>query len=142
MTLVREFHEAFVQPAPSHPPLRVDPDVVRFRARLIREEYEEVKVELEALSAGCSDPLVVHETLSKLLKELADLRYVLEGAAVTFGLPIDEAFAEVHRSNLSKLLPDGSVLRREDGKVLKGPNYTEADMSKLVPPIIEGELIT
>jgi len=45
---------------------------------------------------------------------------------------LEAAFREVHRSNMSKLLEDGSVLRREDGKVLKGPNYSPADIHSVL----------
>ena len=65
----------------------------------------------------------------KLAKELADLLYVVYGTAVTFDIDIDRAFAEVHKSNMSKLGVDGKPIYRDDGKVLKGPNYREADMS-------------
>lgn len=106
--------------------------------RLITEEANEVIAELNNLiyapTFAASD-----EVLRRLLKELADLRYVVEGAAVTFGLPIDEAYTEVHRSNMSKLGPDGLPLYRADGKVLKGPNYREPDMERFIPQSIEGE---
>lgn len=142
MSLVREFHRAFDQAAPTGPPLHPSPTLVRLRARLIREEFEEVMAELTALASGrvAEDADNTRVLFQNLLKELADLRYVVEGCAVTFGLPLDDAYAEVHRSNMSKLLPNGNVVRREDGKVLKGPNYTEADMSQFVPPFIQGEL--
>jgi len=136
MSIVRKFHEAFNLPAPEVVPLRPDPELIRLRGRLIGEEYKEVMVELEYLA----HPHTPQETLAafqRLLKELADLRYVAEGAAVTFGLPIDEAYREVHRSNMSKLGPNGKPIYRDDGKVLKGPNYSEADMTLFVPDIIE-----
>lgn len=66
----------------------------------------------------------------KLTKELADVLYVTIGYAVTFGLPLKEVFAEVHKSNMSKLGPDGKPIYREDGKVLKGPDYKEPDLEK------------
>lgn len=46
---------------------------------------------------------------------------------------IDKAFALVHASNMSKLGEDGKPIRREDGKILKGPNYKPADLSVLFP---------
>lgn len=106
--------------------------------RLIEEEFKEVMEELTAL-LHAADYEAYIAALGRLLKELADLRYVTDGCAVTFGLPIDEAFAEVHRSNMSKLGPDGLPVKDAGGKVLKGPNYTEADMSQFVT-LIEGEL--
>ena len=51
--------------------------------------------------------------------------YVTIGFAITFGLPLEEVFYEVHKSNMSKLGPDGEVLRREDGKILKSELYKE-----------------
>ena len=56
------------------------------------------------------------------LKELADLVYVCFQMAAAFGWELDEALDRVHKSNLSKLV-DGLPLKREDGKVIKGPNY-------------------
>jgi predicted HAD superfamily Cof-like phosphohydrolase len=140
MTLVRRFHAAFRLPAADHPTIP-DVDLVALRARLIREEFEEVMAELDALMfmGRRAAPLHVQwPHLQNLLLELADLRYVIEGAAVTFGLDIDGAFAEVHRANMSKLDTDGKPLYRSDGKVLRGPSYSEADMTKFVPDIIEG----
>ncbi len=81
------------------------------RLSLIEEEFKEVLEEMNTFNK------------IKLAKELADLLYVVYGTAVSFGIPIDEVFDEVHRSNMSKLV-DGKPLKREDGKVLKGPNYT------------------
>ena len=143
MTIVREFHHAFNLPAPTAIPLEPDVSLIRLRARLIREEYEEVMDELAYL-AVLRDPLEIHATFQRLLKELADLRYVVEGCAVSFALPIEEAYREVHRSNMSKLGPAGRPIYDDGGKVLKGPGYDPADMTKLVPDItdIEGEDIT
>lgn len=130
--IVREFHEAFGLEVADFPVLVSDPSVVRLRARLIAEEFKEVMDELDALAA-CKTPQGTNALLRNLLKELADLRYVVEGTAVSLGLPLNEAYAEVHRSNMSKLGANGKPICREDGKVLKGPNYREADMSSLVP---------
>ena len=105
--------------------------------RLIEEECKEVLAELQSLLYA-PDVESYLGTLGRLLKELADLRYVTDGCAVTFGLPIDEAFAEVHRSNMSKLDQDGRPIKDSGGKILKGPNYTEADMSQFVI-LIEGD---
>jgi predicted HAD superfamily Cof-like phosphohydrolase len=92
----------------------------KLRADLIREEGREAG---EALESG---------DLEHTAKELADLVYVAYGAAVTLGIDLDRAVAEVHRSNMSKLV-DGRPVMRADGKVLKGPNYQPPDMSACVP---------
>ena len=65
------------------------------------------------------------------LKELVDLVYVCFQYAAAMGWPLDEALDRVHASNMSKLV-DGKPLRREDGKVLKGPNYKPPYLDDLV----------
>lgn len=137
MTVVREFHRAYGQP---HPTVPTPPDeqLIRLRLRLLKEEMKEVEQDLIALTQAKTLPEQL-DGLTRLLKELCDLRYVTEGAAVAFGLDIDAAYAEVHRSNMSKLGADGRPIYDEGGKVLKGPDYSPADMTKIVPQIIEHE---
>ena len=65
------------------------------------------------------------------LKELADLVYVCYQYAENMGWFLDEALNRVHVSNMSKLDKDGKPIYREDGKVLKGPNYKPPDLSDL-----------
>ena len=66
------------------------------------------------------------------LKELADLVYVCYQYAVNMGWDLDEALHRVHESNMSKLDEDGKPIYREDGKVLKGPNYAPPNLEDLV----------
>ena len=66
------------------------------------------------------------------LKELADLVYVCYQYAENLGWDLDEALNRVHRSNMSKLGEDGNPVYREDGKVLKGPNYQPPNLTDLV----------
>ena len=66
------------------------------------------------------------------LKELADLLYVAYQYAEVKGWDLDEAFRRVHYSNMSKVGLDGRALYREDGKVLKGPDYWPPDLHDLV----------
>ncbi len=66
------------------------------------------------------------------LKELADLVYVCYQYAANMGWDLDEAMYRVHKSNMSKLDEYGKPVLREDGKVLKGPNYQPPDLSDLV----------
>jgi predicted HAD superfamily Cof-like phosphohydrolase len=91
------------------------------RFRLIAEEFWEV-----------SDESDVGNQKEVMLKELADLVYVVYGYAATFGWNLDEAVRRVHVSNMSKLGIDNKPLKRPDGKVLKGPNYKKPDLSDLV----------
>ena len=69
---------------------------------------------------------------TECLKELADLVYVCYQYAENMGWFLDEALNRVHLSNMSKLDEDGKPIYREDGKVLKGPNYKPPDLSDLV----------
>ena len=92
-------------------------DLETLRYILIEEEFNEF--------AGAVNK-------ENLLKELADLTYVVYGYAATFGLDLDEAVRRVHLSNLSKLGDDGKCIKREDGKVVKGPNYKEPNLGDLV----------
>lgn len=67
--------------------------------------------------------------LNEIAKECADLIYVAYGLATACGIPMDEVFNKVHESNMSKLDDNGKVLRREDGKILKGPNYKKPEFN-------------
>ena len=66
------------------------------------------------------------------LKELADLVYVCYQYAANMGWDLDEAMFRVHQSNMSKLDEEGKPIYREDGKVLKGPNYQPPNLADLV----------
>ena len=65
------------------------------------------------------------------LKELADLVYVCYQYAENMSWNLDEAMNRVHESNMSKLDEDGKPIYREDGKVLKGPNYKPPNLEDL-----------
>jgi predicted HAD superfamily Cof-like phosphohydrolase len=68
------------------------------------------------------------------LDALTDLQYVLDGTYLSLGLASlkGKAFDEVHRSNMSKLGADGKPIYREDGKVLKGPDYSPPDLGQFI----------
>ena len=66
------------------------------------------------------------------LKELADLVYVCYQYAENMGWFLDETLDRVHKSNMSKLGADGKPIYREDGKVLKGPNYKPPTLTDLI----------
>lgn len=57
-----------------------------------------------------------------------DLKYVIQGFELEVGIPSKAVLAEIQCSNLSKLGKDGLPIYREDGKVLKGPDYFKADI--------------
>lgn len=106
-------------------------DLLQLRQKLINEEAAELNVEINTLIDELKQTgSVQKQTKLRMFKELADLQYVLSGMVVALGIPMEEVFARVHKSNLSKLV-DGKPLKREDGKILKGPNYQKPDLSDL-----------
>lgn len=115
LDMVREF--ALIMGQPLYVPYEPLSDLEQMRFRLLIEEVDEVGSEIEPAS---------------LLKELADLVYVTYGYAATYGWDLDEAVRRVHASNLSKLDDNGKPIFREDGKVIKGPNYKKPDLTDLV----------
>jgi NTP pyrophosphatase (non-canonical NTP hydrolase) len=94
--------------------------------RLIVEEFKEF---LDA-----ENQLIMGLTINSAdcLKELADLVYVCYQYAANLGWDLDEALDRVHKSNMSKLDDNGNPIYREDGKVLKGPNYQPPNLTDLV----------
>jgi predicted HAD superfamily Cof-like phosphohydrolase len=113
--MVREFHEAYGMPV-ADKPRHISGERRALRWVLMDEELRETGVAM-----GDND-------LEEIAKELADLLYVTYGTAVEYGINLDRAFELVHQSNMSKLGPDGEPIFREDGKVLKGPNYAPPDL--------------
>ena len=93
---------------------------------LIVEEFKEF------LEAHQKMQLIHPQDREECLKELADLVYVCAQYAENMDWDLEQALRRVHRSNMSKLGPDGKPIYREDGKVLKGPNYQPPDLSDLV----------
>ena len=119
--LVYEFHEAF---APDQNNGDWSDEVMELRMKLILEEVGEfVQAWRDDLYDGYEEAVV---------KELVDILYVTYGTLLYLGVDADEAFRRVHGSNMSKLGSDGKPIQRSDGKVLKGPNYREPDLSDLV----------
>ena len=97
-----------------------------YQKNLIVEEFKEF---LEAEGMLFRENIVFE---SEALKELADLVYVCYQYAENMGWLLDEALDRVHKSNMSKLDTEGKPIYREDGKVLKGPNYKPPTLTALV----------
>ena len=97
-----------------------DEKVQKLRISLIEEELEELK---EAM--GKEDMVGVADALT-------DILYVTYGAGAAFGIDLDKCFEEVHSSNMSKLDRNGHPIYRNDGKILKGPDYFEPNLEKIV----------
>ena len=119
LDMVKEFAECMDHPLDEQ--WRFNRNLEDLRYGLIAEEFGEVSDESDAGTRPAA-----------MIKELADLVYVAYGYAATFGWNLDEAVRRVHVSNMSKLGPDNTPLKRPDGKVLKGPNYKKPDLSDLV----------
>lgn len=143
MKAVAAFHNAFGQKRYWDAPLsrEVHQDTRMLRARLILEEATEAIEALgfyasfESMESGSTQQFAEipdyrydDEAEAHLLKELADVLVVTYGTADVMGIPLEDAYNEVMRSNMSKLGPDGKPVLRVDGKILKGPGYREADM--------------
>ncbi len=113
---VLEFHRAFGQRIGQTPAFPEDINERALRIDLLEEEFKEYLDAEESLDiVGIADAL-------------ADIVYIACGTAVSYGIPLDKVFEEVHRSNMAKLV-DGKPIYRADGKVLKPEGWT--------PPQIE-----
>ena len=99
------------------------------QVELIREEALEFMNATQELYA---DPENVKRR-EELLKELADLVFVCYQFAAAFNIDLDKAMTLVFESNMSKLDEQGKPIFREDGKVLKGPDYQPPDLSTCFP---------
>jgi len=97
-----------------------DNDTIVLRLELIEEELKELR---EAI--GNADIVEVADALT-------DILYVTYGAGHAFGIDLDKCFQEVQESNMSKLDHNGEPIYREDGKVMKGPNYFSPDLASIV----------
>lgn len=115
---VRRFHEAFGLGVATTPDPK--PDSWKLRIDLLREEFQEY---VDAAEAG---------DLVEVADALADMVYVIYGTACEYGIPLDAVLDEVHESNMSKLGPDGTPVRRADGKVLKGVAFRPPDVRRVL----------
>ena len=117
--LAGDFMQAFGQEVLDRPTLPSS-DLGRLRLELIREEFEELTVATNAMD------------IIEIADALTDILYVVYGAGQAYGIDLDECYAEVHRSNMSKLGEDGKPIYRADGKVLKGPDYSPPNLTRII----------
>ena len=77
---------------------------------------------------------VVKQDVVEIADALGDMLYILLGTMLEHGMQehIVRVFGEIHRSNMSKMGPDGKPILREDGKILKGPDYFRPDIQKII----------
>ena len=119
---VQDFHEAFGLGIQHEPIARLPEEKLRLRYNLMAEENEEY---LEAARNG---------DLIEVADALGDMLYILCGTILEHGMQykIEEVFNEIQRSNMSKLDKNGQPIYREDGKVMKGPNYFKPDIGSIL----------
>lgn len=142
---VREFHKTFEHPIATRPTI-ADAALRALRVRLIAEELGEFARACGVtllLSVDPTKPLstdyleildrpAVPPDLVEMADALGDLDYVVQGANLALGIPGEAVVSEIHRSNMSKAGSDGKAVKREDGKILKGPNYSKPEIAKVL----------
>ena len=116
---VKIFMEKFGQMVRTKPQFP-DEKTMYLRLDLIKEELSELE---EAMKT---------KNLKEVADALTDILYVTYGAGYAYGIDLDQCFKEVQRANMSKLGADGKPIYNDQGKVMKGPNYTKPDLSKFV----------
>ena len=122
LNAVAKFHDAFGIESAESPSVNISEQTILLRHNLMKEENEEYLV-----AAQKNDLIEVADALG-------DMLYILCGTILSHGMQhkITEVFEEIQRSNMSKLGPDGKPIYREDGKVLKGPNYFKPDIAAIL----------
>lgn len=119
---VKTFHESFGINNENSPKADIGKEVIDLRYKLMREENEEY------WEAAKENDLV------EIADALGDQLYILCGTILAHGMQhkIVEVFEEIQKSNMSKLGADGKPIYREDGKVMKGPNYFKPDIKRIL----------
>ena len=119
---VKEFNEAFKIKYSKNQKADLDESTIELRYRLMQEENDEY------LEAARKKDLV------EIADALGDKLYILCGTILAHGLQdkIVEVFNEIQRSNMSKLSANGEPVIREDGKILKGPNYFKPNIKSIL----------
>lgn len=123
--MLEEWHSAADGPVRPQSETIYDADLAELRKSLKDEENDEVSAEFEPL-IHCESSI----DLPRLAKELADEVYVAFGTARQYGIPLEAVVAEVHRSNMTKMI-DGKKTD-DNGKVLKGLQYEEVDLEPIL----------
>lgn len=119
--MVKDFHNAYGHPVADSPKY-ISSQRCLMRHNILSEEVNEL------LTA------MVNKDLVEVADGIADCLYILFGTAIEFGVAdkMEAVFHEVHQSNMSKLGEDGKPIYREDGKIMKGPNYRKPNINSII----------
>ena len=119
---VEDFHNAFGLGVAKKPTIDLSQETIKLRFNLMKEENEEY---YEAASKN---------DMVEVADALGDMLYILSGTIITHGFQnkIEEVFDEIQRSNMSKLGTNGKPIYRNDGKVMKGPNYFKPNIKAIL----------
>ena len=117
---VKQFHDTYKIGYSNDPIADLGPEKNKLRFKLMSEENEEY------LDASNNNDII------EVADALGDMLYILCGTIIEHGMQdiIEPVFDEIQKSNMSKLGEDGNPIYREDGKVMKGPNYFKPDFKK------------
>lgn len=144
LTPVLEFHRKFGHPVFFDPHI---PDEAQraLRVNLIAEELCELAAAsgVRLTITPLDDKGLVYDhfavpvddatvDLVEVADALGDIRYLVDGGNLIYGIPGQAVLREIHRSNMSKLGRDGKPVTRADGKTLKGPDYTPPDIASVL----------
>lgn len=116
---VKEFHRVY------NLDIKTTPALASLKTRNLR---------LDLIAEECGELIkaLADDDLVGVADALTDLLYVTYGMGLCYGIDLDACFQEVHASNMTKLGEDGKPVYREDGKVIKGPNYKAPDLKKVL----------
>ena len=122
LNAVAAFHKAFGLGISDKPVADIGKEKLQLRFNLMAEENEEYLAAAE------------ENNLTEVADALGDMLYILCGTILEHGLQdkIEEVFEEIQRSNMSKLGKNGKPIYREDGKVMKGPDYFKPDIAGIL----------
>lgn len=134
---VREFMERFGHPVYDAPQAIEDADWEKMRLALIQEEFAELLDACGYIESArwIRDVVLLKAEETDLVAAadaLGDIEYVVNGAAIGMGIDLPAVVKEIHRSNMTKLGPDGKPIYRADGKILKGEGYEPPQLEKVL----------
>ena len=117
---VKQFHDTYKIGYSNNPIADLGPEKNKLRFKLMSEENEEY------LDASNNNDII------EVADALGDMLYILCGTIIEHGMQdiIEPVFDEIQKSNMSKLDNEGKPIYRDDGKVLKGPNYFKPNIRK------------